>query len=164
MSMDVPFRDGSVLVLPKQLLNKLRAVLAISGYDFESGGILLGSKEARSSRFVVKEITFPSSLDTRKRFAFIRSKNGANQAIERAWRASGGTVNYLGEWHTHNEKSPCPSSADQNLIGDLVIDGSTPFGRIFMLIAGNSDEIFVGMTTAANPNGFVEERRAKWPV
>ena len=84
--MDVPFRDGSVLVLPEQLLNKLRVVLAISGYDFESGGILLGSKEARSSRFVVKEITFPSSLDTRKRFAFIRSKNDANQAIERAWR------------------------------------------------------------------------------
>lgn len=162
--MEVPFRDGSILVLPNRLLSKLRAALAMSGYDFESGGILLGSKEAQSPRFIVKELTLPSSLDTRKRFAFVRSKNSANRAIERAWRASGGTVNYLGEWHTHNEKSPCPSSADQNLIGDLVVDGSIPFGRIFMLIAGNSDEIFVGMTTAANPNGFVEERRAKWPV
>lgn len=83
--MDVPFRDGSVLVLPEQLLNKLCAALAMSGYDFESDGILLGSKEAQSSRFIVKEITFPSSLNTRKRFAFVRSKNGANRAIEHAW-------------------------------------------------------------------------------
>lgn len=162
--MEVPFRDGSILVLPDRLLSKLRAALAMGGYYFESGGILLGSKEAQSPRFIVKELTLPSPLDTRKRFTFVRSKNRANRAIERAWKTSDGTVNYLGEWHTHNEKSPCPSPTDRNLISDLVVDGSIPFGRIFMLIVGNSNEIFVGMTTTANPNGFVEERRAKWPV
>ena len=35
--MEVPFGDGSILVLPDRLLSKLRAALAMSGYDFESG-------------------------------------------------------------------------------------------------------------------------------
>ena len=30
------------------------------------------------------------------------------------WRASHGTVRYLGEWHTHPEDQPTPSSLDRS--------------------------------------------------
>lgn len=88
--MEVPFGDGSILVLPDRLLSKLRAALAMSGYDFESGGILLGSKEAQSPRFIVKELTSPSSLDTRKKVC-IRSleeqcESGYGARLEGIWR------------------------------------------------------------------------------
>lgn len=162
--MDVSFKDGSNLIFPEQPLAKLRNVLATNGCDFESGGILLGSRESRTSRFIVKEMTFPSHLETRRRFLFVRSKHEANQAIKRAWTVSGGTVNYLGEWHTHNEKIPNPSCIDRSLINEVIADGVVPLGRIFMLIAGNSDELFVGMAALGDTKGFAEEKRAKWPA
>ncbi len=32
---------------------------------------------------------------------------------DRMWRDSGGTVRYLGEWHTHPEAHPAPSGTDR---------------------------------------------------
>ncbi|WP_315974813.1 Mov34/MPN/PAD-1 family protein [Stenotrophomonas maltophilia] len=49
----------------------------------------------------------------RLRTFFLRSAIGhAKLALDR-WRASRGTVRYLGEWHTHPEDHPTPSGLDR---------------------------------------------------
>jgi integrative and conjugative element protein (TIGR02256 family) len=55
--------------------------------------------------------------------------------IDRAWRQSGGTCTYLGEWHTHPEQHPTPSGIDwQNWQRKLLVDRFTE--PIFFVIVG----------------------------
>ena len=86
----------------------------------------------------------------------------ANKLINSAWRKSKGTVNYLGEWHTHNESKPVPSKTDKSLMLQVVEDSSCPFTRAFMLIIGNAGEVYVGVTNPQNREGIYNERLIKW--
>lgn len=80
--------------------------------DPESGGILLGT--VHGEHLIVEQATAPTIWDIRLRTFFHRSVMGhAKFALER-WRASNGTVRYLGEWHTHPEDHPIPSGLDRS--------------------------------------------------
>ena len=50
--------------------------------------------------------------DKRTRTQFIRGEKMHQRIITSAWKKSNKTSNYLGEWHTHPEKYPSPSSQD----------------------------------------------------
>ena len=76
----------------------------------EAGGVLLGRRLA-GGHVVVDEITEPIPTDVRARYAFHRSAEH-QAAIDEAHARSGGTCGYLGEWHTHAEPNPRPSSVD----------------------------------------------------
>lgn len=62
---------------------------------------------------IVDAATQPTSLDRAGRFFFRRAKQPTQKAINDSWSISGGTRNYLGEWHTHPELSPTPSPHDR---------------------------------------------------
>jgi integrative and conjugative element protein (TIGR02256 family) len=76
----------------------------------ESGGILLGC--VRGPNLEIIEATEPSRFDERFPFLFVRKAASHRQVAEKRWHRSGGTVRYLGEWHTHPEEFPRPSSID----------------------------------------------------
>ena len=78
----------------------------------EAGGILLGRYVLGCGDVVVDKITVPMKGDQRSRFHFFRSAHLHQQAINETWISSGGTCNYLGEWHTHPESDPTPSFID----------------------------------------------------
>ena len=78
---------------------------------FEAGGILLGRFVIDNNDVIVDHITMPMIGDRRTRFGYFRSKLHQKR-ISEAWAASRGTCNYLGEWHTHPEDEPAPSSHD----------------------------------------------------
>lgn len=80
------------------------------GRSRESGGILLGC--VRGSNLEIVEATIPSRFDERFPFLFVRKAAWHRQVAEKRWRRSGGTVRYLGEWHTHPEDLPSPSTVD----------------------------------------------------
>jgi integrative and conjugative element protein (TIGR02256 family) len=61
---------------------------------------------------VVDEVTIPMRGDRRMRLAFHRSPKPHQEVIDSRWAVSQGTCQYLGEWHTHPEFSPTPSSTD----------------------------------------------------
>ena len=78
----------------------------------EAGGLLLGT--VHGEHLIVEQATPPTLWDTRLRTFFHRSALGhAKVALER-WRATHGTVRYLGEWHTHPEDYPTPSGLDRS--------------------------------------------------
>ena len=76
---------------------------------------------------------------------FVRSSKHAQKTINKLWSESGGIVNYLGEWHTHNEKVPIPSLIDKALLKQIYIEQSNPFNYYFMFILGNDGKLFVGV-------------------
>lgn len=77
----------------------------------EAGGILLGT--VHGSNLALVEATVPTFWDKRFRYLFERMPFGHRRIAEARWRNSGGTVRYLGEWHTHPEDYPTPSSLDR---------------------------------------------------
>ncbi len=78
----------------------------------EAGGVLLGRFLIGNNDVIVDHITVPMTGDKRSRFGFFRSQNAHQKRISEAWASSQGTCNYLGEWHTHPEDDPNPSTHD----------------------------------------------------
>ena len=63
---------------------------------------------------LINEATAPTKWDKRFRYLFERTPLGHASIALARWRASHGTVRYLGEWHTHPEDQPTPSSLDRS--------------------------------------------------
>lgn len=76
----------------------------------EAGGILLGAY--RGADMEVTGRTEPGPGDRRQLFSFTRADPLHDAANRQAWHASGGTVSYVGEWHTHPWGGVEPSSTD----------------------------------------------------
>lgn len=76
----------------------------------ESGGVLLGTVHERG--LLVTVATTPSRLDRRFRYLFERLPFGHRALAKRLWRATAGTIRYIGEWHTHAQDIPTPSGID----------------------------------------------------
>ena len=76
----------------------------------EAGGILLG--HVRGEHLEITEATEPSFWDRRFRFLFERMPYFHHWLAMKRWRESKGLVRYVGEWHTHPQNHPAPSSID----------------------------------------------------
>lgn len=79
--------------------------------DCEAGGLLLGT--VHGSSIAVAEATVPTTWDKRHRHIFARMPFGHGFIARARWKASGGTVRYVGEWHTHPQDHPRPSELDR---------------------------------------------------
>jgi integrative and conjugative element protein (TIGR02256 family) len=76
----------------------------------EAGGILLG--HVRGEHLEITEATEPSCWDRRFRFLFERMPFFHHRLAMKRWKESNGLVRYIGEWHTHPQDYPAPSSID----------------------------------------------------
>lgn len=107
--------DGSVLKISAEALGVMFSFRQLAPADKEAGGILLGRHIIHSLNIVVDEVSIPMRGDQRSRYGFKRSSKLHQKIIDERWSDSGGTCQYLGEWHTHPEPVPHPSSVD---VGD----------------------------------------------
>ena len=78
----------------------------------ESGGILLGYR--RGNHLHIVAATTPQPDDQRMRFRFFRRDPYHQTVAISQWDVSGNTMDYIGEWHTHPEPEPTPSSLDMS--------------------------------------------------
>lgn len=76
----------------------------------ESGGVLLGTVHAGG--LLVTVATKPTRWDRQFRYLFERLPFGHRAIARRLWRGSGGLTRYIGEWHTHPQDDPSPSTID----------------------------------------------------
>ncbi|WP_412030909.1 Mov34/MPN/PAD-1 family protein [Halomonas sp. ML-15] len=98
----------------------------------ESGGLILG--RIRGKYLDISDVTEPGRHDYQSRFKFIRRDCSHHQIALKTWERENSEVGYLGEWHTHPEKTPSPSPID--LLGwkKVVLDGHSPY--CFFVIVG----------------------------
>lgn len=76
----------------------------------EVGGLLLGQRKERA--IFVTLATLPARLDVCEKYAFHR-KDPLHQIIAtKEWLCSGFKTDWVGEWHSHPERYPFPSSVD----------------------------------------------------
>jgi len=120
-------------------LNKYRQF----GKRKEAGGILLG--QVFDDRVLIDEITLPSIWDRAGKLFFIRNVRKAQKEVNKTWVKSGGKRIYLGEWHTHPEVNPTPSSDDKKLILNMLKDTKMEIDFLFLVIVGLDDlDLYVG--------------------
>ncbi|NMO18772.1 hypothetical protein HPC49_14015 [Pyxidicoccus fallax] len=104
--------DGTRVKLDPAALSQMLAFRQTRTCHPEAGGVLLGRYIVGCRDVVVDEVTIPMAGDWRLPFFFRRSHSRHQQVIDARWAASRGTCQYLGEWHTHPEPIPGPSSTD----------------------------------------------------
>ena len=75
------------------------------------------------------------------------------QAALARWRQSDGTIDYLGEWHTHPEHSPSPSTIDTGGWRRIWSKRKTP---MLFVIAGTQDRLWIGLSTPTGLRSMAE--------
>lgn len=134
-----PDDDGFILI-EDQVIRILDRYRQRSSGSPESGGILLGYR--RELHLHVTDVTVPLATDGRSRTRFFRSAEPHRQTAHARWRESGGTMDYVGEWHTHPELNPSPSTIDRR--GWERISSSRKMPMLF-IIAGTQDSLWIGL-------------------
>ncbi len=95
--------------IPSSQLARIARIVA-TRHPRESGGALLGMRRGR--HIEVTNITTPARGDSASRFHFLRRDKRHQLKTNWLWRRSGGFVDHVGEWHTHDEMVPRPSPTD----------------------------------------------------
>lgn len=110
----------------------------------EAGGLLLGHR--KGDAIELTQLTFPTRWDRATSTRFERSALGHRIAALRAWKQSHGTIDWVGEWHTHPFGSPNPSFIDQTSWRKIARHAKRPM----TFIIGGQSSIFIGVQ---EPNG-----------
>ncbi|WP_291528628.1 Mov34/MPN/PAD-1 family protein [Bacteroides sp. UBA939] len=127
--------------VPIEVIDTLQSMRQISGN--ENGGILLGS-EIGEKHYRINRVSEPCMLIERStRGGCTRDANKANEIIKREFELSNHTRFYLGEWHTHPENNPTPSSVDIASIYDVFSKSKIVIDGVFLAIVGRKS-IFWG--------------------
>ena len=109
----------------------------------ESGGILFGQKIEGKNEYHIVGLTTPNKSDKSSRFSFVRNAKNAQKVISKKWKDTSGYVNYIGEWHTHPERNPKPSSIDLKTYETISLDGSSLYPISINIIFGNTSSFFI---------------------
>jgi integrative and conjugative element protein (TIGR02256 family) len=120
----------ATVLLTTRLVESVTSHLKQYGHGKERGGILLGFR--RGPHLHINEATFPMRWDIGTKFAFRRSAIGHGEIALRRWRQSNRTIDWVGEWHSHPEGIPSPSSIDIRSWGEITRDRAAPMA--FMII------------------------------
>lgn len=100
-------KGGPFVIVPADVV---RTIGNYVGDKTEAGGILLG--RYRMPHIEIVTCSEPMTSDIRTFAGFDRRDRGHQlRALER-WKDSGGTITFVGEWHSHPEESPSPSPLD----------------------------------------------------
>jgi integrative and conjugative element protein (TIGR02256 family) len=127
---------SGLLCISPTVLNELEKYRQHNRSAPEAGGIILGRIFPTRGNVEVDAVTVPNSQDHGSRFRFTRARKPAQREIERAWVNSQGIQNYLGEWHTHPEDDPRPSSVDVDNWIRLARIAEFEQDALFFLIVG----------------------------
>ena len=104
--------EGKQVSITSDVIKALKEVQQDRNYKKEQGGILVGFYDSLIDSLVISDITYPQSQDVCSRFRFSRKSHGHQSIMDDLWEQSGHRKSYLGEWHTHNQTFPIPSSID----------------------------------------------------
>lgn len=125
--------NGFEINVAKVALSTFDAHRQTRFYHREAGGQLFGHVER--FRWTVEHATGPGRTDRRVRFGFKPDRAREQQEIHE-FHAMG--FDYLGDWHTHPEDTPTPSSRDLDSIGEIAQQSTHHLSGFLLCIVGRS--------------------------
>jgi integrative and conjugative element protein (TIGR02256 family) len=121
------------LLLPSRLIQRLQTELKRAGHR-EIGGLLMG-EHVRDEVFRIVDISVQRSGGDRA--CFIRQPKDHQKALKKFFARTGNDFtrfNFLGEWHSHPNFVPIPSSTDVETMLSMVADPSVGVNFLVLLI------------------------------
>lgn len=103
---------GGTLFLEAAVLTTMNRFVQRRRQDQEAGGMLIGHHPLASEDIILDRLTTPQPADRRRRYRFERDQAAHQVLLNAEWEKSDQRRTYIGEWHTHPEDSPSPSSLD----------------------------------------------------
>lgn len=132
------------LIFNKETLEIFKKYRQLKKRDKEAGGILMG--QVRDQHIYVTRASLPSSFDKAARYSFERNKNIAQLIIFYEFWNSGKTITYLGEWHTHPEPLPTPSTKDIKMIASQLKENDLQYPFVIQCIIG-TETVYLKLLT-----------------
>lgn len=102
--------NGGYFYIEKRVLEAIFQFKQVAQNISESGGLLAGYYKGNDLHVV--NFTTPQVKDKKGRFHFHRRDLKHVNQVRQWYIQSGGSINCLGEWHTHPESYPSPSTID----------------------------------------------------
>lgn len=102
---------GPMVLLPHDVISTIARYQLPEESDREAGGIFIGLYRGRHIEVVA--CTEPMLRDVRTPYSFDRKDPGHNAGARQRWKESHHVLTFVGEWHTHPEPTPSPSSIDR---------------------------------------------------
>lgn len=134
------------ILIPDALVHEILSRASKPRFANEAGGLLLGFR--KEGAIQVTKMTFPKMWDRATPVLFERSAFGHRFAALRAWKASGGRVDWVGEWHTHPFGASNPSGTDRTSWRKLANHSQRPMA----FIIGGKADMFVGVQEPGTRN------------
>ena len=122
----------------------------------ECCGVLVGFTCAEKTRLWIESVTTPMALDSRSRMRFKLRDPGHQRFVDGAYKRTNGRQIYLGTWHTHPARTPCPSTVDLSDWGKCLRRNK---GRplVFAIVGIDEVRIFVHHENQFKPLKRVQE-------
>jgi integrative and conjugative element protein (TIGR02256 family) len=98
--------------------------------------MLVGRLILDAEDVVIDMATLPTVEDRQGRYFYKRERATAQEIINKLWKESEQTVNYLGEWHTHPENIPHPSAPDLKNWKRIMRTAQYEQSSLFFVIVG----------------------------
>lgn len=126
---------GLSLEADDELLNHL-VEKGKSQYPNEFGGFLIGYYSDSKEHLHITDSIFPKSFKASK-YSFERSTKGIEKILSSFYKKNPKKF-YVGEWHTHPDNIPIPSSIDISAINAIINNQDSCIANPVLLIIGYS--------------------------
>ena len=110
-----------------------------SNVENEVGGIILGNITS-DNRIIVRMLRKATDPTKSSKYYCVRDKVIAQKIIDKEFKESKGRIIYLGEWHTHPESIPKPSSQDRIMIKEQFIYNYISTDFLLLIIIGQKKD------------------------
>jgi integrative and conjugative element protein (TIGR02256 family) len=107
---NAPHVDKTLVLIEKRRLELILGYARDHQLHGEVGGLLIGSR--RGAHLHITKVSLPGARDQSTRYSFLRRDWSHQVFATKAWIQSGFTLDWVGEWHTHPQMHPVPSSID----------------------------------------------------
>jgi integrative and conjugative element protein (TIGR02256 family) len=145
-----------VILIGLEVLDRITADAARYAGKSERGGIFIGLR--RGPHIEINEATLPMRWDLGSMFAFRRSSRGHQSVALRRWRDSARTMDWVGEWHSHPQSIPAPSSIDLGSWKGITADRDAPM--VFLIIGYAALWVGLSVPWKRQPIKYVEAERS----
>lgn len=140
--------SGQLVVVAPNVLAHLDAHRQTRWWHKEAGGQLFAT--LAPSRIEVSVATGPRRSDRRSRFGYVPDVNAEKTEIELMYA---GGLHYVGDWHTHPQPIPIPSSTDVQTLQGCFRLSRHDLNAFILIVVGRAEFPHGIYVAAVDANG-----------
>jgi integrative and conjugative element protein (TIGR02256 family) len=123
-----------------EILAWTRRTRRLRGDQVETGGLLFGRRDDATGVITISEVTGPPPDSVESATEFVCGVEGNDASIAEKRSRAGGSLAFIGMWHTHPKGSSQPSARDITSMTALVLRDDPPIQKSLALIVGGTPE------------------------